>query len=191
VPITVVPSSPDWPAAFEGVAAALRTALAGVPTAVVEHVGSTSVPGLAAKPVLDVDVIVPAEDVPAAVRALEAVGYAHAGDLGLPGREAMDAPDDAPARHVYVCTAGTLHVRNHLAVRDVLRRRADLRDEYGAVKAALAADPTMDIDRYLAGKSAVLQKVLAESDLTQAELREIRGLNDPGIDDPGIDDPSA
>ncbi|MFC8597841.1 GrpB family protein [Isoptericola sp. NPDC057191] len=178
MPITVVPSSPTWPARFEGVARALRAALDGVPGAVVEHVGSTSVPGLPAKPILDVDVIVPAADVPAAVRALEAVGYTHRGDLGLAGREAMDAPDDDPARHVYVCARGTLHVRNHLAVRDVLRRRDDLRDEYGAVKLALAADPTMEIERYLAGKSAVLQKVLAESDLTPDELRQVLRAND-------------
>ncbi|MEL7976347.1 GrpB family protein [Isoptericola sp. F-RaC21] len=179
MPIVVVPSSPEWPAAFERVAAALRAALADLPGAAVEHVGSTAVPGLAAKPILDVDVIVPADDVPAALRALEGVGYVHRGDLGLAGREALDAPDDDPARHVYVCAAGTLHVRNHLAVRDVLRRRPDLRDEYGAVKRALAADPSMDIDRYLAGKSAVLQRVLAESDLTPDELAHVLAVNDP------------
>ena len=63
-----------------------------------------------------------------------------------------------PRRHVYVCTAGTLNVRNHLAVRDVLRSHDDLREAYAAVQ-ALAADPEMDIDTYLAGKSAVLQQV--------------------------------
>jgi GrpB-like predicted nucleotidyltransferase (UPF0157 family) len=80
---------------------------------------------------------------------------------------------------VYVCRAGTLNVRNHLAVRDVLRSRDDLRDEYAAVKVGLAADPEMDIDTYIARKSAVLQKVLAESDLTDEELRRILRLNDP------------
>jgi GrpB-like predicted nucleotidyltransferase (UPF0157 family) len=64
-------------------------------------------------------------------------------------------------------------------VRDVLRARPDLRDEYAAVKTALAADPTMDTDTYVAGKSAVLQKVLAVSDLTEDERLQILRLNDP------------
>lgn len=179
MPIDVVPYSPEWPVLFDQVAADLRAALAGVPSADVEHVGSTSVPGLAAKPVLDVDVLVDADDVEAAVAALEAVGYVHRGDLGVSGREAFTAPDDQPRRHVYVCLRGTLNVRNHLAVRDVLRARPDLRDEYAAVKLALADDPEMDIDTYIAGKSAVLQKVLAVSDLTDDERRQILRLNDP------------
>ncbi|MFD7077280.1 GrpB family protein [Nocardioides sp. NPDC059952] len=177
--IEVVAYDPSWQDRFEKVAAALRGALADGPAASVEHVGSTSVPGLAAKPILDIDVIVAPEDVPAAVAALERLGYAHRGDLGVAGREAFLAPDEDPRRHVYVCAAGTLNVRNHLAVRDVLRRRDDLRDEYAAVKLALAADPAMDIDTYIARKSDVLQKVLAASDLTDAERRQILSLNDP------------
>jgi GrpB-like predicted nucleotidyltransferase (UPF0157 family) len=179
VAVRVVPYFPAWPDQFETVAADLRVALARVPSAVVEHVGSTSVPGLAAKPVLDIDVIVAGEDMAGAVAALEAIGYAHRGDLGVTGREAFHAPDEAPRRNVYVCRAGTLNVRNHLAVRDVLRARADLRDEYAAVKLALAADPAMDIDTYIARKSPVLQKVLALAGLTDDERRRIRSLNDP------------
>jgi GrpB-like predicted nucleotidyltransferase (UPF0157 family) len=163
------------------VAAELRRALADVESASVEHVGSTSVPGLAAKPILDIDVMVDSRDVAAAVEALETIGYRHRGDLGVTGREAFEPPDQDPQRHVYVCEAGTLNVRNHLAVRDVLRERDDLRDQYGAVKLALAEDPEMDIDAYLAGKSAVLQKVLAESDLTDEERTQIWKLNDPSI----------
>ncbi|CAI9416127.1 GrpB family protein [Nocardioides sp. T2.26MG-1] len=181
MPVVVVPYSSDWPVWFERVAADLRAALAEVPAAVVEHVGSTSVPGLAAKPVIDIDVIVAGSDVGAAIAALEALGYVHLGDLGVADREAFRAPDDDPRRHVYVCRAGTLNVRNHLAVRDVLRARPDLRDEYGAVKLALASDPAMDIDTYIARKSPVLQKVLAASDLTDEERLEILRLNDPTV----------
>jgi GrpB-like predicted nucleotidyltransferase (UPF0157 family) len=76
-------------------------------------------------------------------------------------------------------SAGTLHVRNHLAVREVLRRRPDLRDAYADVTLALAADPGTDVDTYVAGKSEVLQRVLAVSDLTDAERAEILRLNDP------------
>ena len=175
--IEVVDWSPLWAEQFEEVAAVLRDALGDVASARVEHVGSTSVPGLAAKPILDVDVVVEAGDEPAAVAALESVGYVHRGDLGVSGREAFHAPGP-PRRHVYVCTAGTANVRNHLAVRDVLRRDPDLREAYAAVKRALAADPEMDIDTYLAGKSAVLQQVLeASGRFSEAELDAIRRLN--------------
>ncbi len=176
--IEVVDWSPRWAEQYDEVASLLREALAGVPSATVEHVGSTSVAGLAAKPILDIDVVVGAADVPAAIAALTSVGYAHRGDLGVTGREAFFEPDP-PRRNVYVCTAGTTNVRNHLAVRDTLRSRADLRDAYAAVKLALAADPEMDIDTYIAGKSAVLQEVLEVSgELTAEELAEIHRLNE-------------
>lgn len=180
-PIEVVDPSPRWAKEFLQVAAVLREALADVASASVEHVGSTSVPGLAAKPVLDIDVIVDAAEVGAAVAALESAGYVHRGDLGVTGREAFRAPG-APRRNVYVCTAGTTNVRNHLAVRDVLRSNEDLRDAYGSVKRALAADSEMDIDTYIAGKSAVLQQVLEVSgEFSADELAAIHRLNDaPG-----------
>lgn len=177
--ITVVPHSTHWQHQFRDVAAALRRGLLEVPSARVEHVGSTAVPGLAAKPILDIDVIVSEEDVAAGLVALTALGYRSRGDLGVSDRIAFHAPDDDPQRHVYLCTVGTLHVRNHLAVRSVLRARADLRDEYGAVKLSLAADPAIDMATYIARKSAVLQKVLAASDLTESERLAILRLNDP------------
>ncbi|MDH2413263.1 GrpB family protein [Nocardioides sp. CER19] len=176
--VEVVAYDSEWPARFESVAVVLRTALGGVPTARVEHVGSTSVPGLAAKPILDIDVIVERPQVARAIAVLESVGYVHRGDLGVTDREAFLAPDEDPRRHVYVCVAGTLNVRNHLAVRDVLRGRADLRDEYAAVKRSLAADPDMDITTYIAAKSDVLQRVLEESSLvTAAERAQILAVN--------------
>ena len=176
--IEVVDWSPSWAEQYDEVAAVLRAALADVTSARVEHVGSTSVPGLATKPILDIDVIVEARDVPTAVAALESVGYVHRGDLGVVGRVAFHAPGP-PRRNVYVCAAGTANVRNHLAVRDVLRTRGDLRDAYADVKRALAADPEMDIDTYIAGKSAVLQQVLeASGEFSDGELAAIRLLND-------------
>ena len=177
-PVEVVDWTPRWAEQFEEVARVLRDALSQVPSARVEHVGSTSVEGLAAKPILDIDVVVAPADVRGAVEALTAVGYVHRGDLGVAGREAFHAPGP-PRRNVYVCTAGTVNVRNHLAVREVLRSRADLREAYAAVKRALAAQPDMDIDTYIAGKSAVLQEVLeASGELSDEELAAIRRLNE-------------
>ncbi len=175
--ITVVAYSPEWEHQFRSVADKLTTILSGLPLDAIEHVGSTSVPGLPAKPILDIDVIVQRDIMAPATLALMRADYVHCGDLGLTDREAFSAPDEHPARNVYLCVTGTLHVRNHLAVRDVLRARSDLRDRYGAVKLQLASDPDMDIRRYLAGKSAVLQDILALSGLTAQEKRVIFDLN--------------
>lgn len=175
--IDVVPYSEAWPAQFEYVALELRVALTRVPIVAIEHVGSTAVPGLAAKPILDIDVIVERAHMASAIQALTGVGYAHSGDLGVVDREAFIAPDEDPPRHVYVCVEQTLHLRNHLAVRNVLRQRTDLRDRYATVKLALAQAPGMDMAGYLAGKSAVLQDVLTLSDLSEFEKQMIYRLN--------------
>ncbi len=123
------------------------------------------------------------EEVASVLRtALVGIGYSHRGDLGVTGREAFAAPDEDPRRHVYLCTAGTVNVRNHLAVRDTLRQRRDLRDAYAEVKTALASDPQLDIDTYIARKSTVVQRVLvASGEFDEEELLAIRRLNDPSI----------
>jgi GrpB-like predicted nucleotidyltransferase (UPF0157 family) len=178
VAVDVVPYRDEWPVQFDRVAGDLRRALRGLQGVSIEHVGSTSVPGLAAKPILDIDIIVPPGQVAAAIAALEVAGYVHRGDFGVTGREAFAAPEDTPRRHVYVCPAGGLQLRNHLAVRDVLRQHPELAAEYAAVKMALAAQPDIDIDAYIAGKSDVLQRVLALSQIVTDEEREqIRQVN--------------
>lgn len=175
--VEVVSYSEDWPVQFAYIAGRLSRALDGVPVLGVEHVGSTAVPGLAAKPILDIDVIVERQDVQAAIAALATIGYAHRGDLGMTDREAFTAPDDTPRRHVYVCVQGTVNLRNHLAVRDVLRARPDLRERYGAVKRALSLDPNIDIATYIARKSDVLQEVLSASELSDDEKALILAVN--------------
>lgn len=179
--VTVVPYDPVWPETFERIRSHLEAALEGVPVIAIEHVGSTSVPGLAAKPVLDVDVVVDRADLAGAIRALEAAGYTHAGDLGVPDRHAMRASTTdeyaAVTRNLYVCVDGALSLRNHLAVRDTLRADAGLRDAYAAVKLALAEQELGGIDDYIDGKSEVLQRILAAAGLSSDELGSILTVN--------------
>lgn len=95
-------------------------------------------------------------------------------------REAFHPPDEQPRRNVYVCEDGTTNVRNPLAVRDTLKARDDLRDAYAEVKLALANDPDVDIDAYIARKSSVVSRVLeASGEFSASELDAIRWLNDP------------
>jgi len=90
--IEVVEHDPAWKERFEALQAALSPAIAGI-DARIEHVGSTSVPGLAAKPVIDADIILQdVADLPAVIAGLAALGYRHLGDLGITGREAFRHP---------------------------------------------------------------------------------------------------
>ena len=174
--IVVVPHDPSWAATFEVLRSQYEAALDGVPIIAIEHVGSTSVPGLAAKPVIDVDIVVARADVAAAIAAMERNGFALLGDLGIADRSALWAPERLPRTNTYVVVDGSLALRNHLAVRDVLRSDAELRAEYAAIKRSLAAGVD-DIDVYVAGKSDVLSRVLRHAGLTDAEVREIEAAN--------------
>lgn len=177
VAVEIVPYSEKWPAQFTLVASELNRALESVPVVSIEHVGSTAVPGLAAKPVLDIDVIVERQYVVPAIGALAKIGYAHRGNLGVTDREAFSAPDNRPRRHVYVCVEGTPPLRNHLAVRDVLRTNPELRERYGAAKIELSRDSDIDMATYIAKKSDVLQDVLIASGLSADERALILALN--------------
>ncbi|HSJ00566.1 MAG TPA: GrpB family protein [Patescibacteria group bacterium] len=178
MPIEVVAYDPGWPARFVAIRAAIADALGDVPAIAIEHVGSTAVPGLAAKPVIDVDVIVDRSDLRRAIDALERIGYQHRGDLGIPGRHALAAPNDGARRNVYVVVDGSLALRNHRAVRDTLLSDRSLRARYGALKRRLASG-TDDIDTYLAGKTRFLLDILGAAGFSDDELAAIRDANSP------------
>lgn len=176
--VEVVDHQPGWAARFVELRDAYAAALerAGVPVAAIEHVGSTAVPGLAAKPVIDVDVVVEADAVDDAVRALERIGFQRSAASGVPERVAFRTPEGFRPSNTYVVTAGSLALRNHLGVRDVLRADAALRDEYGAVKRCAAASAA-DIDAYLAMKGAVLDRVLQRAGLSREDRAAIAEVN--------------
>jgi GrpB-like predicted nucleotidyltransferase (UPF0157 family) len=152
---------PSWPALFASLASSVSAALGPVLVRV-EHVGSTAVPGLAAKPILDIDVVVLPADVPEAVGRLSAFGYAHLGNLGVSGREAFAAPAGTPADHVYVCPVGSPALAEHLRFRDSLRADAELAAKYGLLKRQLAARFGSDRDGYCEAKSAFIRAALLE-----------------------------
>jgi len=173
--ITVVEYDPDWPERFESLRAEYAAAMAsaGVPV-VIEHVGSTAVPGLAAKPIIDIDIVVRACDVGAASGVLISLRFTPEGDLGVPQRWAFRAPARLTRTNTYVIVDGCLSLRNHLAVRDVLRADQALRDEYAAVKRQAGA-PVAWIDEYVQAKNDIVLKILAAAGLTDAELASIAG----------------
>ena len=170
----MAPYDPEWPRRFDELRreyAAAMTA-AGVPVVAIEHVGSTSVPGLAAKPVIDCDIVVTEQDVAAASEVLIGLGFRPEGDLGIPLRWAFTEPERLARTNTYVVVQGSLSLRNHLALRDILRSDPDLREQYAAVKRQAGATAA-DIDEYGRAKNATVQRILAAAGLTEAERAAI------------------
>jgi GrpB-like predicted nucleotidyltransferase (UPF0157 family) len=166
-PILIADYDPEWPALFTRVCSFIEPALAGL-TCRIEHVGSTAVPGLAAKPIIDLDVVVASsKDMPVAIERLQSLGYAHEGDLGVAGREAFRAPAAMPGHHLYLCAQDSAALANHLAVRDALRADPVLAQGYGRLKRRLAKEAGSDIARYVEGKTAFLRSILRASGLDE------------------------
>jgi GrpB-like predicted nucleotidyltransferase (UPF0157 family) len=165
---------PTWPDRFEERRAEYAAALeaAAVPFVSIEHVGSTSVPGLAAKPVIDIDIVVDPPNVDAASSVLVDLGFEPRGELGIPQRWAFWEPDRLAGTNTYVVVADSLALRNHLAVRDTLRTDPDLRTEYGDVKKRVGA-AAADIYEYGAGKNATVQRILAAAGLSNEDRSSI------------------
>ena len=178
--IAVVAYDPAWVGVFERVRAKVWQVLHDV-ARTVEHVGSTSVPGLWAKPVVDVDVIVPDENAVAlAITRLATIGYTHRDDVGLEGREAFEAPRDGPAlppHHLYVYLQGSVALRNHFVVRDHLRAHPASVHAYGALKRDLARAHPHDMDAYVAGKTDFVLAILREAGFEREELETIERVN--------------
>ncbi|MCA0375506.1 MAG: GrpB family protein [Gemmatimonadetes bacterium] len=177
--VTVVPYDPSWPDTFARLHALVWPAVQHASLRL-EHVGSTAVPGLAAKPVIDATIVVASpRDIPFVVKGLVTIGYAHRGDLGVPGREAFRAPASSPlpAHHLYASPRHSVSLRNHLGLRDHLRAHPEVAAAYGALKVSLAQQFPDDIDRYIAGKTAFILDVLAQVGLSAEELQAVGEVN--------------
>lgn len=175
--IVVTDHDPAWLRVFDRLRDQVWPAVRDLALSI-EHVGSTSVPGLAAKPVIDMDIIVPsAAEVSVAIERLAGIGYIHRGDLGVTGRHAFAQPDGLPRHHLYLCPADSPALRNHLALRDHLRSHPEAAREYGALKKRLATAFPLDIDAYVDGKTDFILSILRECNLSSEHLDEIERSN--------------
>lgn len=176
--VVVSDYDPAWPAHFERLREDLWPAVRHCAERI-EHVGSTSVPGLAAKPVIDMTIVT--NDLPGVIAALDRIDYRHNGDQGVPGREAFRAPrdqgPDVPRHHTYACAPSALQLRNHLALRDALRADPDRARAYGELKRALARRFPDDIDAYVDGKTAFILALLKDAGFGSEELEAIGAVN--------------
>ena len=162
--VVVVPYDECWARDFSEIAREIRAAL-GKLAVDIQHVGSTSVPGLSAKPIIDIDVVI--EDYSAfdaVVLELNQIGYRHEGDLGIPGREAFgyEGKDHLRKHHLYVCPQDSPELKRHIAFRDYLRAHPDAAREYGRVKEEGATRHPYDIEGYIEHKSAFIGRIYTE-----------------------------
>ena len=159
--IVVVPYDERWARDFEAIASEIRDALGELAIDIV-HVGSTSVPGLSAKPIIDIDVVI--RDYAAfcaVVSALKAIGYHHEGDLGIAGREAFGYEGKSHLRkhHLYVCPQDSPELKRHIAFRNYLRAHSDAVQAYSRIKEEGAALHPYDIEDYIKHKSAFIESI--------------------------------
>ena len=159
-PIAVVPYSEEWPATFEALKARAESAL-GALGRWIEHVGSTSVPGLPAKPIIDIDVVIEWDDqLDDVIERLATIGYEFEGDKEVPGRYAFGSPSGSPDHHLYVCAEDNPELHRHLVFRDYLRRHPEEAAAYGKLKQQLAQEDPVDRGAYSDGKTDWIERAL-------------------------------
>jgi GrpB-like predicted nucleotidyltransferase (UPF0157 family) len=165
--VVVVPYNCGWKNDFEKIKTEIEGAIGDLIVGV-EHVGSTSVEGLSAKPCIDIDVIIKDSSLlDSVVRGLAAIGYIHEGDLGIKGREAFRYSDKPHLKnhHLYVCPQDSEELYRHITFRDFLRSHPEARERYSRVKEKAAELFPNDIDGYIRYKSSCIEELYRQCGL--------------------------
>lgn len=154
--VVVEDYNPEWKNEFECIKNELLTVLSGKINSI-EHVGSTSVEGLAAKPIIDIDVVID-KNFEEVKKALESIGYIYEGDLGISGREAFGYKNKLHlmAHHLYVCNKDNKELHRHITFRNYLRQNKEDRCRYSSIKKEMALKCPEDIESYIEGKQPVI-----------------------------------
>ena len=165
--IIVLPFDRAWHVAFEAIKREIAQALGDLALGI-EHVGSTAVEGMSAKPCIDLDVIIADRGVlNAVIEKLARIGYVHEGDLGIEGREAFCYTDKPHlmTHHLYVCAKDCAELHRHLTFRDFLRSHPKAVKRYSAVKEQAARLFPHDVDKYIEHKSPCIRELYQECGL--------------------------
>ena len=159
--VVVLPYDAKWKSDFESIKQEIENAI-GHFIIGVEHVGSTSVEGLSAKPCIDIDVVIKDYSVfDEVVHQLEAIGYIHEGNLGIEDREAfkyLNKPH-LQTHHLYVCPRNSRELHRHITFRDFLKNTPEAAKKYGAVKEEAALLFPDDIEKYIAHKAPCIEEL--------------------------------
>ena len=165
--VIVAPYDVAWKSAFEDIKIEIESALGDLIIGI-EHVGSTSVEGMSAKPCIDVDVIIKDYSVfDAVVDKFASIGYIHEGDLGIKDREAFKYTDKPHlmTHHLYVCPQNSEELNRHITFRDFLRSNTEAARKYSSVKEVAAELFPNDIDKYIEYKSPCIEELYKQCGL--------------------------
>lgn len=157
--VRVVPYDPDWRVAFAVEAECIRGALQDRQIEV-HHIGSTAIPGIFAKPIIDILLVVPSlELLDSKVPSMEALGFESLGEFGIAGRRYFRKNSTTGIRthQVHAFKAGSAGVRRHLAYRDYLRSHPEAAQEYSLLKQRLANEFPQSMQDYIDGKDAFVK----------------------------------
>jgi GrpB-like predicted nucleotidyltransferase (UPF0157 family) len=173
--IVVVPYDPLWVEQFRR-EAALISGIPGAEFLSIHHIGSTAIPGIGAKPVIDImPVVSDIQRVDALNVAMERIGYCARGEYGIAGRRFFVKGDDASrTHHVHTYEPANPEVARHLNFRDYLCAHLDEAQEYARLKTQLAGRFRDDIDGYMAGKDAFIKSILVKAQAWRAVTRSKR-----------------
>ena len=181
--VALYPYSDEWPALFRAEAAQLQAAI-GTHVLDIQHVGSTSIPGLPAKPILDIGVAV--ENFEAAtvcIQPLEALGYRYRGEMGIPRRHYF-VKGDPVTHHLHMNEISSADWQQQIAFRDYLRHHPEQVDAYARLKARLADQFPDARLAYTESKSGfiagILQKALPTAALRVGDLICVRAFKSDG-----------
>ena len=159
--VVVLPYDRTWKFAFEEIKREIEGAIGDLIIGI-EHVGSTSVEGLSAKPIIDIDVIIKDySSFDAVVSKLEAIGYIHEGNLGIKDREAFKYTDKPHLQqhHLYVCPQQSEELYRHTTFRDFLINNPEAVKKYSAVKEKAAQLFPDSIEQYIEYKSPCIEEL--------------------------------
>jgi GrpB-like predicted nucleotidyltransferase (UPF0157 family) len=167
--ITVCKADPTWPEWFQKEAARLRAALPGEFVPEIQHIGSTAVPWLDAKPIVDLMVgISEAGQIAEVVERLERLGYESLGEARVPGRWALRKRDVAQPSNVAVVAYDGEWWKLNLAIRDYLRANPEAARNYASAKWHAVSAGTDMLLAYSDAKRATIEKIVAEARLAGA-----------------------
>lgn len=157
--VVVEDYNPKWKIEFEKIKAELMMLLSDKIISI-EHVGSTSVEGLAAKPIINIDIVIDNNFEEVKI-ALESISYIHEGDLGIHGREAFKYynKEHLMKHHLYVCNKENEELYRHIKFRDYLKVHKVDRDKYSLVKKEMAKKYPEDIELYIDGKEPIILEI--------------------------------
>ncbi|WP_144510976.1 GrpB family protein [Bacillus sp. FJAT-22090] len=157
--VLVEEHSAEWKKKFEEEAILLQKAF-GSEIQIIHHIGSTSVNGLSAKPIIDImPVVRDISKIDTFNNEMIAIGYEPKGENGLPGRRYFQKGGNDRTHHVHIYEVGNPGIERHLAFRDYLSTHPNVKKKYGNLKVALAKQFPYDIESYIKGKENVASEI--------------------------------